>query len=182
VLVVEDCDQLRQALCVALGQWLGAEIVGVSSVAACKEALARVVPDLVLLDVELSDGDAFDVAGLLAGLPSAPRVVVMSGVAGPDESFRLAQLGVRRYVAKPVDLPDLEKVIEEALHGVPDLTPHVRAAVGAVPMLDLEEQIRHTMLEEALARSGGNRRAAARMLNVSRQLLQHMLRKLSPSP
>ena len=60
----------------------------------------------------------------------------------------------------------------------PDLTPYVRASVGIVPLQHIEEHVRHTMLQEALARSGGNRRGAARMLKVSRQLLQHMLRKL----
>jgi hypothetical protein len=33
------------------------------------------------------------------------------------------------------------------------------------------------MVDEALARAGGSRRAAARVLAISRQLLQHMLRK-----
>jgi transcriptional regulator with PAS, ATPase and Fis domain len=33
------------------------------------------------------------------------------------------------------------------------------------------------MIDEALAKSRGSRRAAAKLLDISRQLLQHVLRK-----
>jgi hypothetical protein len=41
---------------------------------------------------------------------------------------------------------------------------------------DVEELARGTMVREALARSQGSRTGAARLLRVSRQLLQHILR------
>ncbi len=111
-----------------------------------------------------------------AELPAAPVVIAMSGVAGPSESFRLAQLGVRNYLTKPLRLETLEFAINEALQSAPDLTPHVRAQVGHVPVRELERHVRRTMVDEALARADGSRRGAARLLFVSRQLLQHMLR------
>lgn len=60
----------------------------------------------------------------------------------------------------------------------PELIAAIRGAVGSVGMRDLEIAVRREMVREALGRSGGNRRAAARMLGVSRQHLQHMLRSL----
>ena len=129
--------------------------------------------------MELGDGTAFDVLSSVKALSPAPVVVALSGRAGPEDAFRLAQLGVRRYVQKPLDLPALEAAIQRAMAEAPDVTPYVRAVVGKVPIQELEELVRSTMLEEALAQSGGNRRGAARLLDVSRQLLQHMLRKLS---
>jgi hypothetical protein len=35
-------------------------------------------------------------------------------------------------------------------------------------------------VNEALKRSGGSKRGAARLLGVSRQVLQHILRKMRP--
>lgn len=180
-LVVEDNAALRLTLCSVLAQLLDGPVRGADGLSSCTAVLHTFHPDLVVLDVELGDGDAFDALTLLSQLPVAPRVVVVSGVAGPDEAFRLAQLGVRRYVQKPINLDSLEETIRSTLQEPPDLTPHLRVSVGIVPLQHLEEQVRQTMLEEALARSGGNRRGAARLLQVSRQLLQHMLRKL-PNP
>ncbi len=172
---------MRATFCSVLARLVTGPVHAADGVATCAEALRTFMPDLVVLDVELGDGDAFDALALFAQLPVAPRVVVISGVAGPDEAFRLAQLGVRRYVHKPIDLSALEETVRHALHDPPDLTPHLRASVGIVSLQSLEEKVRQTMLQEALARSGGNRRGAARLLRVSRQLLQHMLRKL-PNP
>jgi transcriptional regulator with PAS, ATPase and Fis domain len=59
----------------------------------------------------------------------------------------------------------------------PDLAPHLKSAVGLVPIKSVEQTVRSTMVSEALARGGGSRRAAARVLSISRQLLQHILRK-----
>jgi two-component system response regulator RegA len=177
-LVVEDSAPLRESLKAALRELFACEAVSADSVLESKRVLSQFTPDLVLLDVELGDGNAFDVLSSIEALSPLPIVVAISGEAGPEEAFRLAQRGVRRYVPKPLDLGALESAIQKAMADAPDVTPHVRAAVGHVPIQQLEELVRTTMLEEALAQSGGNRRGAARLLYVSRQLLQHMLRKV----
>jgi two-component system, response regulator RegA len=182
VLVVEDNAALRNTLCAALRTMLKCEVVGVDGVASCTSALETVTPTLVVLDVELADGDAFDVFPIIVRLEVVPRVVVISGAAGPEQAFRLGQLGVSQYVRKPLDLALLEETVTRALHESPDITTQLRTAVGHVPLQQLEEHVRATMVREALARSDGNRRGAARILQVSRQLLQHMLRKLPGTP
>ena len=107
----------------------------------------------------------------------APTIVAISGSASPAVSFRLAQMGVRSFLAKPLRLEELERTIDDALARPPDLRPQVRAAVGRASIQDVEEQVRTIMVDEALARAGGNRRMAAKLLNISRQLLQHILRR-----
>jgi len=174
-LVVEDNSTLLKTLERTLtGRGYSARACG--TVAAARHVLREWSPELLVLDVELPDGDAFDVLRDASELPASPVVIAMSGVAGPSESFRLAQLGVRNYLTKPLRLEALEHAIDEALRAPPDMTPHVRAQVGHVPVRELERRVRRTMVAEALARAGGSRRGAARLLNVSRQLLQHMLR------
>jgi DNA-binding NtrC family response regulator len=178
VIVVEDNAPLREALCSALSG-PAADVRGVASLAELRSALQTRVPELVILDFELPDGDGFDVLAALEACAPAPVLVAISGVAGPDAAFRLAQAGVREYLTKPIDLEALGAAIERASRRAPDLKPHLRAAVGRLPLGRVEDLVRSTMVCEALSRRGGSRRAAARQLEVSRQLLQHMLRKLT---
>ncbi|WP_437598342.1 helix-turn-helix domain-containing protein [Sorangium sp. So ce590] len=88
-------------------------------------------------------------------------------------------MGVRSFLAKPLRLEELDRAIDDALARPPDLRPQVRAAVGQTSIQEVEEQVRTIMVDEALARAGGGRRKAAQLLNISRQLLQHILRRRS---
>jgi DNA-binding NtrC family response regulator len=100
----------------------------------------------------------------------------MSGKASAEEAFQLARLGVRAYLHKPLDLATLHQALEEALAQPPELETHLRSAVGKIAIKDAERLVRSTMVDEAMARSAGNRRGAARLLDISRELLQHILR------
>lgn len=175
-LVVEDEPRLRATLVEALAV-RGFAVREAGSVREALAALAEARPDLVILDVALPDGRALDIVAGAAELTPAPRMVAISGAAGPDESFALAERGVRAYLKKPINLEELEAAIDKALSLPPDLAPHLKSAVGLIPIKDVEQDARATMVKEALARSGGSRRAAARALGISRELLQHILRK-----
>lgn len=175
-LVVEDDDRLRPVLVEALAS-LGFEVKEAGSVGAATVILEASAPDLLLLDVALPDGRALDLLAVVERVAPRPSVVAMSGAAGPDESFRLAERGVRAYLEKPIQLDELTRAVERALSEPPDLAPHLRSAVGRVPIKDVEATVRSTMVDEALARGKGSRRAAARVLGISRQLLQHILRR-----
>jgi two-component system, response regulator RegA len=181
VLVVEDNLRLAEAV----REWVAAkyacQVRTAASLDQCRRLLREDYPDLIVLDVELADSDAFDVLDALDGSSPMPRVVIVSGAARPRDAFRLAQLGVREYLQKPLDTSLLELAIERALTESPLLEPHLRAAVGHIALGEVEALVRQTMVHEALARSSGSRRAAARVLSVSRQVLQHMLRKLEPA-
>ncbi len=56
------------------------------------------------------------------------------------------------------------------------MSPHVRQLVGHKSLAGVTSEVRATMIEEALARSSGNVRGAARLLETSRQLLQYLRR------
>jgi two-component system, response regulator RegA len=174
--VVDDDDRLRSVLSEAL-ESLGFEVRHAASVGEARAVLAECSPELVLLDVALPDGRALDVLRILEDKTPRPRVVAVSGAAGPDESFQLAERGVRAYLAKPLKLAELEAAIARALSEPPDLAPHLKSAVGLVPIKEVEATVRSTMVEEALRREKGSLRAAARVLGISRQLLQHILRR-----
>lgn len=172
---MEDDSSLRESLVETLRERYP-EVSGAGTAGSAARALEERPPDLLLLDVALPDGSAFDVLEVAARLEPAPVVVALSGAAGPEQSFALAQRGVRVYLRKPLGAEALERALDEALSEPPDLRPQLRATVGHRPIREVESEVRATMVAEALARSGGSKRAAARLLSISRQLLQYIVR------
>lgn len=152
-------------------------IFGAESVARARDYLREHSPEVVVLDFALPDGTAFDVLQHAASLTPTPRFVAVSGCVGTEDAFRLAEFGVRAFVSKPLTEESLQHAVDAALEQPPALGPRIRASVGLRSIFEVEEEVRSTMVTEALARSDGSKRAAARLLSISRQLLQHILRQ-----
>lgn len=174
-LVVEDNPELRATL-LTVTEAYARPVRGAGSVAEALTLLAEAAPRLVLLDFVLPDGTGLDVLAVLAKQSPPPVVVALSGEAGPTESFQLARAGVRAFLPKPFGLAEMRRAIEEALDEIPDPTEELRGMVGKVPIKELEAEVRRAMVGEALAQSGGSVRGAAKLLGISRQLLQHILK------
>jgi two-component system nitrate/nitrite response regulator NarL len=100
VLIVDDHAGFRAAAR-ALLEAAGYPVVGEAAGAA--EAVteaARLRPGLVLLDVQLPDGDGFDVAGVLAALPEPPIVLLVSVRDRQSYRRRLPGSAARGFIAK----------------------------------------------------------------------------------
>jgi DNA-binding NtrC family response regulator len=179
VLVVDDNVPLRGAIARLAASW-GAEVCEAGT---AEEAIALLTPtpDLIIVDVCLPDRPAFAVLEAAEGLMPEPVKIAISGQASPEEAFRLAQLGVRRYVAKPFTLADITEAVDCALREPPELDPLITACVGQLPMREVQGRVRNVMVQQALALTEGSRSGAARLLDVSRQAVQQMLRPRQPS-
>ena len=75
-------------------------------------------PDLILLDVHLTDMDGADVLRALRNDPATAGVpvVVVSADAMGDQIERMRELGARAYVTKPIDIDELRRTIDETIH------------------------------------------------------------------
>ncbi len=176
MIVVEDDAVLRGAIA-RIMRTRGAQVSEAGTAAEAKSLLSETPPpDLLIIDVHLPDETAFEVLDLASRISPTPISVAMSGKASPEEAFRLAQLGVRAYLAKPLSASELESTVDAALQEPPRLEPLIPACVGHVPMRVLQRQVRSLMVKEALAQSEGSRSGAARLLDVSRQAIQQILR------
>jgi serine/threonine protein kinase len=122
-LVIEDDEALRCALADTLSL-RGLDVVTCTTVAEAYAALEERA-DGIIVDVQLPDGQAEDVVLHATRSRPWPAIIVMSGSASPEDAFRLAQLGVRTYLPKPIRMPDLERAIDAAL-GPRAGAPHVR--------------------------------------------------------
>jgi len=176
ILVVDDDPALAEALAASLASEQAQVTVCATTAEATREIGHR-RPDVVVLDVSLPDGDAFDVLEAVRLQTPTPAVVAISGVATPLDSFRLGRLGAASFLAKPFTTAQLVGAIEQALAASVNLEPLVRDAVGRKSVRELEQELRARMVGEAMARARGSRTRAAALLGVSRQLLQFMLRR-----
>jgi DNA-binding NarL/FixJ family response regulator len=105
VLVVDDQVAYRKALAAVVAETDGFEMV--ASTASGEESLvvaADVVPDLVLMDVNLPGISGIDAARQLTAAPGGPVVVLLSTY--DEDEFDLAGCGASAYVAKATFGPD----------------------------------------------------------------------------
>ena len=113
VLVVDDHASFRAAA----GALLRAEgFTVVGEAADGPTALAQAVerrPQLVLLDVQLPGQDGFAVAELLAALPAAPVVLLVSSRRAGDYGDRVARSAARGFVEKrDLSGPELQRYLQ----------------------------------------------------------------------
>jgi two-component system, response regulator RegA len=176
VLVVEH-NVAQRAL---VSRWIetsGPRVLEAGTLDEAKAILSEDSPDLIIAELSLPDGDGFAVLDAASQVWPVPIKLVMSGSASPGEVFRLAQFGVRAFLAKPFSLDELVEAVDAARREAPALDPLIQDAVGHIPLRELQDRVRDQMMKQALALSGGSRSGAARLLDISRQAVQQMLRR-----
>jgi DNA-binding NtrC family response regulator len=179
VLVVEDDRPLCSALAAVVRGW-DAEAWEAHTVAEARSMLDR-NPELVIVDLWLEGESAIKLVEEVAHHRPAPAMLAISGRASPEESFRLGQLGVRAFLPKPLFKEQLVEKVGEALREAPDVEPWISAHVGKTSLREMQSEVRRVMLEQAIARAGGSRSGAARLLQVTRQAIQQVFHRRPPT-
>jgi signal transduction histidine kinase len=112
VLVVDDNPEIRGTLQVFL-QLEGHAVETVDCGRAALNRIRETNPDVVLLDIDLPDLDGFAVAEQVRALrgTAAPRLIAMTGAAGPREKIRALRAGFDAHLSKPVDGRSLLRTI-----------------------------------------------------------------------
>ncbi len=106
ILVVEDHDVIRSGVVQYL-QLSGYEVRGVGDIAGERRAVSEHLPDLIIQDVMLPDGDGFSYIKELKNTHPALPVIFMT--AKTDESDRILgfELGCDDYISKPFSPKEL---------------------------------------------------------------------------
>jgi DNA-binding NarL/FixJ family response regulator len=79
----------------------GFEVAGeAADVAEARSAIGKLTPDVVLLDVQLPDGDGIELAAELAANGSAPAVVLCSSRGAGELGSGLKTSGARGFIPK----------------------------------------------------------------------------------
>ncbi len=173
VLIIEDDAVLRRSFVRALKPD-ASRVREAGSVAEARESLTE-IPDLVILDVNLPDGDGVALARQISELRPMPLTLAVSGQASAKQAFELKELGVSNYLPKPFSLVEFKDAVITLLESTPNVTPHVVPLVGKKGFREVHTSVRKSLLEQALSRSAGNKTKAAELLGVSRQAVQQMI-------
>ena len=105
ILVVDDDADLRQMIADYLGDY-DLRVTGAPDGAAMREAMAREVVDLILLDLKLPSEDGMTLARELRETSSVP-IVILTGRKDDVDRIMGLELGADDYLTKPFNLREL---------------------------------------------------------------------------
>src|SRR3954468_15548923 len=114
LLLVDDEENLRSMLDAAL-RHMGFDVHPVASGREALEAVPRVRPDVIVLDVMLPDLDGFEVCRRLRTNGSRTPVLFLTARDGTEDKVRGLTLGGDDYLVKPFSLEELVARIHAVL-------------------------------------------------------------------
>jgi len=116
VLVVDDERRARETIVQVLEMYCPqvAQIEEADGVQSAVDAIQRFRPDLVLLDIHLTDGSGFEVISRLSSIP-LNVIFITAYEEYAIKAFRVAALD---YILKPIDADEFALTIEKGLRTV----------------------------------------------------------------
>ena len=136
VLVVDDARLARREMQTLLAAMDGVECIGeADDVPAAREALARLHPDVVLLDIQMPSGSGFDV---LDGLQVPPSVIFTT--AYDQYAVQAFDANAVDYLLKPVEASRLQAALDKARARIAEAAPTARSS-GDTAKLGAEDTV-----------------------------------------
>jgi DNA-binding NarL/FixJ family response regulator len=118
VAIVEDHQIFVDALKRVLALEKDLEFAG--SVATFKESLAMVTsskPDVLIVEIELPDGDGLDLVPKVKSLSPQTRIIVLTRSSDDMKLVRAVELGVKGYLSKSCSLSELLVALRKVSQG-----------------------------------------------------------------
>src|ERR1700694_5325384 len=174
ILVVDDHEDNIELLRARL-EARGYEVEGASDGQAALDAVQRVCPDLILLDVMMPKMDGIEVVRRLkanAGLPFIP-VIMQTALDSTENKVEGLDAGADDYITKPINFAELEARVNSLLR-IKKLQSDL--AESKQELSDLNDKLRRISLTDGLT-DIDNRRSLEERL---REMWQHSMRLHEP--
>ena len=113
ILMVEDSASLA-AVYQAYLQDDPYRVLTADSLGGARDALGSFQPDIVLLDIELPDGNGMDFLADVGQLRAPPRVIVMTAHGSSDLAEEAVRRGASDFLTKPFDAARLRVTLANA--------------------------------------------------------------------
>lgn len=118
IFVVDDHPLTRKGLCDAIREETDFELCGeAESIAEAVDVMRRERPDAVVLDLNLKDGNGWNLIEQLAPTGELPPTLVLSVSEEHIYAPRLLQTGARGYLMKDASIADVLAAIRKILAG-----------------------------------------------------------------
>lgn len=138
VMIVEDQSVIRKDLELLVSQQPGFTVSG--SCGTVKEALQILLsskPDILLLDVNLSDGTGFDILDKFNQLDL--KVIFLT--AHPEHAIKAIKANAIDYLLKPVDPLELSEALNKALNTSPLSIGDLKQAIETLKKTNSQDKI-----------------------------------------
>ena len=130
VVVIEDDPRTLRSLVKALSCYPDIAVVGSSpSGEGGLATVAAVEPDLVLLDLELPDGNGIELTGRIRKLPANAEVLILTSFDDEVKVYQAIQAGASGYLLKECLADELVRAIRTVVAGQVYLSPAAARAV-----------------------------------------------------
>src|SRR5689334_19561374 len=114
VLLVDDSAVVRDRLVILLAETRGVEVVG--HAAEAKEAVAacaRLVPDALILELNLGRGSGFEVLERIMQTPPTPLLIVLTSHASPHYREKCLRSGAHFFFDKAHEFDKVVTVLQD---------------------------------------------------------------------
>ncbi|MCB0160993.1 MAG: response regulator transcription factor [Caldilineaceae bacterium] len=188
VLIVDAHTVVRRGLRMLLDMQPDIQVVGeAGTVAEARRRLDELLPDVMLMDPALPDGDGVDLSARRSGTPPRAKILLISETYARPTVFRALDAGVHGYILKEVAPQELAAAIRQVAAGEAYLHPaiadmvrhrHVRQSTPS-RLLDLTPRELEVLALMATATS--NREIAEQLTLAEETVRSHVksiLRKL----
>ncbi len=193
IVLVDDHSLFRSGIRMLLGREAGFEVVGEAGDASEGiKAVARLAPDVVLLDLNMPGMSGAEAARILAEETPDARVLMLTVSEDAEDLFAALRAGACGYLLKNIEAEALIAAIRSAAAGESVISPRMMGkllsgvrAETPVPAREVPESERLTPREGeilALIARGKSNKEIARALEVAESTVkihvQNLLRKL----
>ncbi|MFA7495131.1 MAG: sigma-54-dependent transcriptional regulator [Acidithiobacillus sp.] len=174
VLVIDDEPNIVELLRITL-RGMGLEILAAHSLAEAYASLTTGVPSLVLSDLRLPDGSGVDLVRHVHTLYPQVPIAVITAYSSADGAVEAMQAGAFDYMAKPIELARLRRLVTQATHltqvNAEGHDGTFRLVGDSLVMQQLREDIRKVALSNApvhiAGETGTGKELAARAIHDS---------------
>jgi DNA-binding NtrC family response regulator len=114
ILVVDDEKLIRWSLQTKLTSW-GYDVETADDAKNTYASLEKRLPDLVLLDIKLPDGNGMDILKRIHDVSDDVAVIMITAEGTVETAVEAMKLGAYDYLVKPFNLDKMQVLIERAL-------------------------------------------------------------------
>jgi DNA-binding NarL/FixJ family response regulator len=132
VVIIDDDALVRAALAMILRDDAAIEVAGEADDGESGlELVARVAPDIVLMDIRMPRLDGLEALARLMGQPAPPKVIVLTTFDDDDYVLRALRGGASGFLLKHTPPAQIVEAVHKVAAGDPTLSPSVTAQLIA---------------------------------------------------
>lgn len=143
ILVVEDEVKIRESLVNVLSSRYS-KVIGAQNGDEGLKKFKKFKPDLIITDIAMPIMDGLDMAKEIKEISNDVPIVVLSAYSEKERLLRSIDIGIDKYLIKPIDIDELFKVLENL----------VGEKIEANALVDISEEYQFNKIKRTLIHKG----------------------------